>query len=185
MVVAVLGIISAAVGFAAEVTRVKRHDVRIVEYSCVYPSSPAVALGFISAGFAIITQVVISFTIGACCSCCKNDPNSTPISKLMSVFSRVATVIGVVLLLAASRLNTSAGGEVDTYNYTKCYVVKPGIFATGATLALLSVVFGIAAYVTVSPPSSKATTDPPAIANNDPEDNIHVPNPPQNYAPNE
>ncbi|KAL8226900.1 hypothetical protein R6Q57_016732 [Mikania cordata] len=45
----VLGIISAATGFAGEATRVKASEVKIVYDTCVYPSSPALALGIVSA----------------------------------------------------------------------------------------------------------------------------------------
>nr|GEZ36781.1 hypothetical protein CTI12_AA049970 [Tanacetum cinerariifolium] len=112
-VVAMLGIISAAAGFAGEVTKVEASDVYISGNSCVYPSSPALALGIVSAAFAIITQVYISVTFGGC-RCCRNDPNSTPISKLLSVLSRVATVIAVCLLLTAAGLNNKEG-QVDSY----------------------------------------------------------------------
>ncbi|KAL8216660.1 hypothetical protein R6Q57_023497 [Mikania cordata] len=184
-VVAVLGIISAATGFAGEFTRVKASDVYIEDDSCVYPSSPALALGIISAVFAIITQVYISVTFG-CCRCCRNDPSSTPISKLLSVLSWVATVVAVVLLLAAAGLNNREGGQVDSYGYFTCYVVKPGIFAAGGVLALLSAVFGIGAFVTVAPAATQPTTNPvvafPMGANVDPEKNP-LPFPPQQYPP--
>ncbi|KAF5797549.1 putative modifying wall lignin-1/2 [Helianthus annuus] len=173
-VVAVLGIISAATGFTGEFTRVKDSDVYIEDNSCVYPSSPALALGVISALFAIITQIYISVTFG-CCRCCGNNTNSTPISKLLSVLSWVATVVAVILLLAAAGLNNKEGGQVDSYGYFTCYVVKPGIFAAGALLALLSAVFGIAAFVTVAPLATQTTTNPavayPIGANIDPEKN--------------
>ncbi|KAJ0615898.1 putative modifying wall lignin-1/2 [Helianthus annuus] len=189
-IVAVLGIISASSGFAAEFTRVKADDVSIDDDSCVYPSSPALALGIISAVFAIITQIYISITFGAC-RCCGNDPNSTPISKLLSVLSWVATVIAVVLLLTAAGLNNKEGGEVDSYGYFTCYVVKPGIFAAGAVLALLSAVFGIAAYVTVAPPTIQTITNPAVAflvgANVDPEKSpmpfLPQQYPPQQYSP--
>ncbi|XP_071700344.1 uncharacterized protein [Rutidosis leptorrhynchoides] len=157
-VVAVLGIISAAAGFAAEITKVKASAVFIFDDACIYPSSPAMALGIVSAVFAIMTQAYISVAFGRC-RCCQNDPNSTPVSKLLAVLSWVATVIAVVLLLAAAGLNNRRGGEVDSYGYITCYVVKPGIFAAGAILALLSAVFGIAAYISVAP----VATQPPAV----------------------
>ncbi|KAI3823660.1 hypothetical protein L1987_05100 [Smallanthus sonchifolius] len=184
-VVTVLGTISAAAVFAAEITRVKADDVYIEDDSCVYPSSPAHALGIISAIFAIVTQVYMSVTFGGC-RCCKNDGDSTPISKLLSVLSWVASVVAVILLLAAAGLNNRQGGQVDSYGLIECYVVKPGIFAAGAILALLSAVFGIAAFVTVAPPSPQTTTNPavafPVGANVDPEKNP-VPFPPQQYPP--
>ncbi|KAK1436182.1 hypothetical protein QVD17_01960 [Tagetes erecta] len=186
-VAAVLGIIAAATGFAAEATKVKASEVVILVDvgTCVYPSSPALALGIVSAVFTIVTRIYISVSFGGA-GCCRTDPNSTPISKLLFVFSWVASVVAVILLLAAAGLNNRQGGEVDSYGYITCYVVKPGIFAAGAILAILSAVFGIAAFLTLSP--SLQTTTNPAVAvpmaayNVDPEKNP-VPFPPQQYPP--
>ncbi|KAD5508305.1 hypothetical protein E3N88_16008 [Mikania micrantha] len=118
--------------------------------------------------------------------CCRTDANSTPISKLLFVLSWVASVIAVILLLTAARLNTKQGGQVDSYGYIIiCYVVKPGIFAAGAILAFLSTVLGIAGYVTSTPPSQTNTSPVVAIpmgANVDPEKNP-MPFPPQQYQP--
>ncbi|KAI7742617.1 hypothetical protein M8C21_027187 [Ambrosia artemisiifolia] len=180
----VLGVISAATGFAAEATRVKASEVVIdtVYDTCVYPSSPALALGIVSAVFTIILRIYISISFGGA-GCCRIDPNSTPISKLFFVLSWVASVVAVVLLIAAAGLNNRQGGEVDSYGDITCYVVKPGIFAAGAILALLSAIFGIAAYITLTPP--QITNTYPGVAlpmgtNIDPEKNP-VPFPPQQY----
>ncbi|XP_071707695.1 protein MODIFYING WALL LIGNIN-1-like [Rutidosis leptorrhynchoides] len=188
-VAAVLGIIAAATGFAGEATRVKASEVYIVFDTCVYPSSPALALGIVSAVFTIITRIYISVSFGGA-GCCRTDPNSTPISKLLFVFSWVASVIAVALLLAAAGLNNRQGGQVDSYGYITCYVVKPGIFAAGAILALLSAAFGIAAYLTLAPPQQTTTNAAVAFPmgamnmNVDPEKNpTPVPFPPQQYPP--
>ncbi|KAD4384726.1 hypothetical protein R6Q59_011125 [Mikania micrantha] len=175
----ILGIIAAATGFAGEATRVKAQDVSIAFDTCIYPSSPALALGIVSAVFAIVTRIYIS-------GCCRTDPNSTPVSKLLFVLSWVATVIAVVLLLSAAVLNNRQGGQVDSYGYITCYVAKPGIFAAGAVLALLSAIFGIAAFIIISS-SSPQTVAYPAVAlpmgtNVDPEKN-QVVFPHQQYAP--
>ncbi|CAI9288933.1 unnamed protein product [Lactuca saligna] len=184
-VVAVLGIIAAATGFAGEITRVKASEVYILGNACVYPSSPALALGIVAAVFTIIARVYISVTFGGC-SCFRNDPNSTPISKLLGVLSWVASVIAVILLLAAAGLNNREGGQVDSYGYFTCYVVKPGIFAAGAILSLVSAAFGIAAYVTLVPAATQTTVNPavafPMGPNVDPEKG-GVPFPPQQYPP--
>ncbi|KAL8256053.1 hypothetical protein R6Q59_031120 [Mikania micrantha] len=181
----VLGIIAAATGFAGEATRVKASEVNIVFDTCVYPSSPALALGIVSAVFTIITRIYMSVSFGGA-GCCRTDANSTPISKLLFVLSWVASVIAVILLLTAARLNTKQGGQVDSYGYIIiCYVVKPGIFAAGAILAFLSTVLGIAGYVTSTPPSQTNTSPVVAIpmgANVDPEKNP-MPFPPQQYQP--
>lgn len=67
----------------------------------------------------------------------------------------------MVLLLAAAALNDEAAGGVDSYGYYTCYVVKPGIYAAGAILALLSAIFGVAAYVTLT--SVKQITTNPEV----------------------
>ncbi|MFS7913946.1 putative modifying wall lignin-1/2 [Helianthus anomalus] len=184
-IVSVLGIISAATGLAGEFTRVKADDITAKNDECVYPSSPALALGIISAVIAIITQIYISLTVGGT-RCCSKNPSASPISNSFYGLSRAATVIAVILLFVAAALNNKEGGQVDSYGYFTCYVVKPGIFAAGAVLALLSAVFGIAAYVTAAPPTTETTTNPavayPVGANVDPEKSP-APFLPQQYPP--
>ncbi|KAI3792526.1 hypothetical protein L2E82_06408 [Cichorium intybus] len=183
-VAAVLGIISAATGFAGEATKVKASEVYIEYDSCVYPRSPSLALGIVSAVFTIITRIYISAALGS--GCCRSHPNSTPISKLLFVLSWVASVVAVLLLLTAARLNSRHSGQIDSSGYITCYVVKPGIFAAGAILALLSAVFGVGAYAII--PSATQATRSPAVAlpvmgkNVDVEKNP-VPYPPQQYPP--
>ncbi|GJW26294.1 hypothetical protein Tco_0040105 [Tanacetum coccineum] len=137
-VVAVLAIASAAAGFGAEYTMVKASDVYIKGNKCVYPNSPALTLGIISAIFAIITQVYISFSSGGC---------------------RIATGGAVVMLLMIAKISNEKGGHVDSDGYFKCDVASRGFFATGAIFAVLSAIFGIAAYVNVGPPIRETTTD--------------------------
>lgn len=180
-IVAVLGIISAAMGFAGEATRVKVSEIYIVSDTCVYPSSPALALGIVAAVFAIITRIYISVSFGGS-GCCRSGPNSTPISKLFFVLSWVASVGAIILLLAAAGLNNREGGQIDSYGYITCYVVKPGIFAAGAILALLSAFLGIVAFIVTLSSTTQTTTHPSiglpaAHANVDPEKY------PQQYAP--
>ncbi|KAI3792527.1 hypothetical protein L2E82_06409 [Cichorium intybus] len=184
-IAAVLGIISAATGFAGEATKVKASEVYIEYDSCVYPSSPALALGIVSAVFTIITRIYISVALGGS-GCCRSHTNSTPISKLLFVLSWVASVVAVLLLLTAAGLNSRQSGQIDSYGYITCYVVKPGIFAAGAILALLSAVFGVGAYAIIS--SATQATRSPAVAlpvmntKVDLEKNA-VPYPPQQYRP--
>ncbi|XP_071726732.1 uncharacterized protein [Rutidosis leptorrhynchoides] len=132
----VLGIIAAAMGFAAEATKAKKSDTRIGDdQSCDFPSSPALALGIVAAVFTIITRIYISVSFGEA-GCCRTDPNTTSFSKLLFVLSRVTSVIAVVLLLTAAVLSKS-----------RLPVDRSGIFAAGAILALSGVAFGITAYL--------------------------------------
>ena len=94
-------------------------------------------------------------------------------------------LLAVVLLLSVAGLNNRQGGQVNSYGYITCYVVKPGIFAAGAILALLSAVFGIAAFITLTPPQQPITNQGIALqmgSNVDPEKNA-VPFPPQQFPP--
>ncbi|KAJ9555382.1 hypothetical protein OSB04_009996 [Centaurea solstitialis] len=145
-------------GFAGEATRVKASEIYIEDDTCVYPSSPALALGIVAAVFAIIARIYISVSFGG--GCCRSGPSSTPISKLFFVLSWVASVAAVLLLLAAAGLNNREGGQIDAYGYITCYVVKPGIFSAGAILAILSSVFGIVAFIVTLSSTSHTTTHP-------------------------
>ncbi|KAI3792528.1 hypothetical protein L2E82_06410 [Cichorium intybus] len=185
-VAAVLGIISAATGFAGESTRIKISQVSIQNGLCVYPTSPALALGIIAAMFTIVTRIYMSVLFGSS-RCRKINPNPNPLSNLFFVLSWVASVVAVVILLTAAVLNNKQSRvNIDpSYGFiTSCYVVKPGIFAAGGVLALLSAVFGIAAYV-ILPSATKATTSPtvalPVMGVNVDLANYPVPYPPQQY----
>lgn len=56
-----------------------------------------------------------------------------------------------ILLLAGAALNNEHGinRESSYSGYYSCYVVKPGVFAGGAVLSILTVIFGIIYYLTL------------------------------------
>nr|GEV99696.1 retrovirus-related Pol polyprotein from transposon TNT 1-94 [Tanacetum cinerariifolium] len=103
--------------------------------------------------------------------------------NLVNIRRRIATVVAVVQFSRAVQ-GSKHGGYVDSYGVVNCYILKPGIFAVGAILALFSAIFGIAAYVTgIGAPQT--TTNPPIVgvpmgANFDLERNA-VPNPTPQY----
>ncbi|XP_076895993.1 uncharacterized protein LOC143548797 [Bidens hawaiensis] len=188
LVAAILGVIAAATGFAGEVTKVKASEVHIVNGMRVYPKSPALALGIVSIVFLIIIRIYLSVSFGVSWRehpFGPNDVNSTPISKLLHVFSWVASLVAMALIVTAIGLHSTQGGEVDSNGYITCDVMKPGIFAAGAIFCLLSAVVGIGAYITSTPPP-ESTTNPavayPVGSSFDLEKN-QVPFPPQQYPP--
>ncbi|XP_076926560.1 protein MODIFYING WALL LIGNIN-1-like [Bidens hawaiensis] len=177
-IVVVLGIISAGAGFVAEVTRVKLSDVRIEHLSCVYPSSPALGLGIVAAVFAIITRIVLLILVGCCCCCRPRGSTSTAIPIIFDILSWIASVVAMILLFGGAALNNREGEQTDSQGRISCYAVKPGIFATGAVLLLLSAIFGIVAYVLLSSVKQMAPQLEfalPVAANVDPEKNIPLP----------
>ncbi|KAF5450863.1 hypothetical protein F2P56_031180 [Juglans regia] len=151
-VVGFLGLVSAATGFAAEATRIKPSQVQINDrlYQCVYPRSPATALGSTAVLALIIAKIIINVSTG--CSCCKRSsiPSNSSSTALLifSVFSWITFVVAIILLVAAVALNNKNGAESIHSEYA-CYVVKPGVFAGGALLSVASVVLGIAYYLTL------------------------------------
>ena len=64
-----------------------------------------------------------------------------------------------VLLLVGAVINDQHAEE-NMYFGAGCYVVKPGVFAGGAILSLVSVILGIISYVTLT--SAKTSNNPPA-----------------------
>ncbi|XVE90491.1 hypothetical protein DITRI_Ditri20bG0081900 [Diplodiscus trichospermus] len=164
--VAILGIVSAATGFAAEVTRIKASQVKIVSFrECSYPRSAALGLGLTAAAALLLAQIIINFATGCiCCNRTRRTYNSNWAKALVFyVLSWCTFVIGFILLLAASALNDQHGEESNVYNgYYYCYVVKPGVFAGGAVLAAASVILGILYYLTLN--EAKTTTAPSGSA---------------------
>ncbi|MBA0643599.1 hypothetical protein Goklo_027872, partial [Gossypium klotzschianum] len=134
-VVAFLGVLSAATGFAAEATRIKASEVKFVSTTqCSYPRSPALGLGLTAAAALLVAHIIINIPTG------------------------FTFVIAFLLLLTGSALNDQHGEKSVYFGNYYCYVVKPGVFAGGAVLAIASVVFGIFYYLTLN--TAKNTSDP-------------------------
>ncbi|KAG0457566.1 hypothetical protein HPP92_022723 [Vanilla planifolia] len=129
---------------------------------CIYPKSPALYLGLLSAVSIAIAQGVINFVAG--CICCKRKaghPDSQWTVALISfTLSWVAFIIAFLLLLTGAALNDQSGME-KMYLGDYCYVVKPGVFSGGAVLSLASVFLGIYYYVALQAPKGSQPWDPP------------------------
>ncbi|OAY44602.1 uncharacterized protein LOC110620123 [Manihot esculenta] len=156
-----LGLLSAATGFGAEATRIKGSEVQFTSATqCTYPRSPALALGLTSAVALMLAQVIINVATG--CICCKRSPNPSntnwTIALVCFVTSWFTFVIAFLLLLTGAALNDQHGEESLYFGSYYCYVVKPGVFAGGAVLALASVTLGILYYLTFH--SSKSVNGP-------------------------
>ncbi|XP_059667372.1 protein MODIFYING WALL LIGNIN-1-like [Cornus florida] len=152
-VVGFLGLLSAALGFAAEAKRIKGSQVEFNTPSiCVYPRSPALALGLTAAVALMIAQIIVNVATG--CICCRRGSRQSnsnwTLALICFVVSWFTFVIAFLLLLTGAALNDQHGEE-NTYlgNYY-CYVVKPGVFAGAAVLSLASVILGIIYYLTLT-----------------------------------
>ncbi|XP_074592541.1 protein MODIFYING WALL LIGNIN-1-like [Curcuma longa] len=148
--VAFLGLLSAALAFAAEATRIQASDVQTEEGLCIYPKSRALLLGLVSSLALVMAQVTINIVAG--CICCKrhSGPPSTnwTIGLISFIASWVSFILAFLLLLTGAALNDQRSQEMMYFGY--CYVVKPGVFAGGAVLSLASIALGIVYYVALS-----------------------------------
>ncbi|KAK8660305.1 hypothetical protein V6N13_051233 [Hibiscus sabdariffa] len=150
-VVGLLGMISAGLGIAAEVTRVKASQVKLDIFSqCSYPQSHALVFSIISAAALLIAHVIINAATN--CFCCKT---TTPRSQMSTalcfyIISWITFVIAIGLLLTGAKLNERHDASVIRNGYYYCYVIKPGVFAAGAVLAALSCLFGVFYYHTLN-----------------------------------
>ncbi|XP_024021314.1 uncharacterized protein LOC112091553 [Morus notabilis] len=152
-----LGLLSAATGFGAEATRIKGSQVEFLSNTqCVYPRSPAMALGLTAAVALMVAQIIINASTG--CICCKRTiqplNSNWKMALVCFVVSWFTFVIAFLLLLTGAALNDQHGLESMYFGNYYCYVVKPGVFAGGAVLSVASVTLGILYYLTFTPAKS-------------------------------
>ncbi|XP_010549810.1 PREDICTED: uncharacterized protein LOC104820872 [Tarenaya hassleriana] len=168
VVVALLGALSAAAGFGAEATRIKSSQVKYNSTDsasgCSYPRSPAFNLGFTSAVILMIAQIIINVAGG--CICCRKGPAPSQsnwiIALVCFVVSWFTFVIAFLLLLTGAALNDETSQERISAGNSYCYIVKPGVFAGGSVLSLVSLGLGIVYYLTLN--SAKHNASSPAAA---------------------
>ncbi|CAH2072544.1 unnamed protein product [Thlaspi arvense] len=153
-VLSLLGLLSAVTAFAAEATKIKRSQVKVTTTSdpltrCSYPRSPALDLGFTSAIFLMMAQIIVS--VGSGCLCCRKGPAPSRSNWIIAltcfVVSWFTFVIAFLLLLTGAALNDEHTEESMYAGYYSCYIVKPGVFSTGSLLSLLTVALGIVYYL--------------------------------------
>ncbi|XP_010420426.1 PREDICTED: uncharacterized protein LOC104706007 [Camelina sativa] len=154
-VLSLLGLLSAVTAFAAEATRIKRSQVKVTTETnsikkCSYPRSPAYDLGFTSALFLMMAQIIVS--VSSSCFCCRKGPSPSRskwiISLICFVVSWFTFVIAFLVLLTGAALNDEHIEEsTDIVSPYFCYIVKPGVFSTGAVLSLVTITLGIVYYL--------------------------------------
>jgi hypothetical protein len=150
-----LGLLSAALGVAAEAKRIKGSEVQTTSSSeCLYPRSPALGLGLGAALALTIAQITINVATG--CLCCRRGPRhqtnpNWTLALICFLVSWFTYVIAFLLLLTGAALNDQHGEESAYFGNYNCYVVKPGVFGGAAMLSIASVVLGVVYYVAIAP----------------------------------
>uniref|UniRef100_A0A5B6ZQK7 Transmembrane protein n=1 Tax=Davidia involucrata TaxID=16924 RepID=A0A5B6ZQK7_DAVIN len=163
-IVGFLGLLAAALGFAAEAERIKVSQVQFTTPSvCTYPRSPALALGLTAAVALMIAHIIINVASG--CICCKRglhrSNSNWTLAVVCFVLSWFTFVIAFLLLLTGAVLNDHHGEDFGSYY---CYVVKPGVFAGAAILSLASVILGVFYYLTLTSEKKPAAPNESGIA---------------------
>uniref|UniRef100_A0A7N0VMF8 Uncharacterized protein n=1 Tax=Kalanchoe fedtschenkoi TaxID=63787 RepID=A0A7N0VMF8_KALFE len=174
-VVTVLGLLSVAAGFGAEATRIKgsQVDISSTPDQCIYPRSPALALGVTAALALGVAHAIINIETG--CGCCRRGPlpsgSKWTVALICYGFSWFTFVIAFLLFLSGAALNDQHREDSFMFGTSYCYVVKPGVFAGSALVSLASVLLGLAYYITLS--LARATqaspTNQPGIALGQPQ----------------
>lgn len=152
-VVGFLGLLAAVLGFVAEAKHVRANDVTLTPGgTCVYPRSPALALGTTAGLALLIAQVIVNGAVGCIC-CARGGPyppsSNRTIAIICLVVSWITFAIAFLLLMAGAALNDKHNADLSSFREF-CYVVRSGVFAGGAVLALATVILAIIYYITAS-----------------------------------
>uniref|UniRef100_A0A0C9RTK4 TSA: Wollemia nobilis Ref_Wollemi_Transcript_13814_1438 transcribed RNA sequence n=1 Tax=Wollemia nobilis TaxID=56998 RepID=A0A0C9RTK4_9CONI len=148
-----LGCLAAILGFIAEAKHTRAGDVLMTDSGrCIYPRSPALGLGITAALAIFIAQVIANGAVG--CICCARGAPYAPSSNrtiaiICLVVSWITFGIAFILLMSGAALNDRHNAEIRTLG-DYCYVVKSGVFAGGALLALATATLAIIYYITAS-----------------------------------
>lgn len=162
-VVGFLGLVAAALAFAAEGKHIRAGDVQLLpDGRCRYPRSPALLLGTTSGLALLVAQLIVNISAGCLC-CARGGPyrasSNRTIAIICLVVSWITFVIAFLLLMAGAALNNQRNTDWRTFN-GYCYVVKSGVFSGGAVLALATVTLGIFYYITASAVKKSAEWGP-------------------------
>lgn len=176
IIAAALGLLSAALGFAAEGKKFKQSEVDVRNNVCRYPASPAFALGNTGALTLLMALIIINASSG--CYCCYRRHSrrcECNVALICFVFSWITFVPAFLLLLGAAALNNQQSMDGSSmYFDDNCYVVKSGVFAGAACLSFISVALGITYYLSFTsgntpPPTMAAQTQGSGIAMGHPQ----------------
>ncbi|KAJ7520143.1 hypothetical protein O6H91_20G068700 [Diphasiastrum complanatum] len=165
-----LGVVAAVLGLIAETKRIKASQVISSNGHCIYPSNSALLLGVIAA-FSLLLGQVIANVAGGCICCIRgaNGPYPSSSSKTIAILSLILSWVtflnAFVLLLAGASLQNRHQQD-DQWFGGRCFVVKPGVFVTGALLSLATAGFGLVYFLAVSKVQRTArwNEQPPTIA---------------------
>ncbi|KAI3681991.1 hypothetical protein L2E82_50301 [Cichorium intybus] len=169
-VVLVLGLLSVAAGLAAELTRVKASQTRIVSGECVHPSSPAMGLAITAAVATLLLRIVVRVATGRGYACCRTDPNIPKLIRYCIFIAWLMSFVAVGQFIAGAKLCSRKDLQLTAEGY-ECYVLKPGMLSTAAIEALISLVLTLFYYLVIASTQnlpvkqSASEIEAPSVAN--------------------
>lgn len=159
-VVGSLGVLSAILGFSAEGTKTTLSDILVIDDACVYPQSPALALGVCAAIFLLMAQITVS-AVGGCCGSCKSRAIPSETKRIVGVVCAVISWIAAVIAFALFVDGAAWNANVVRVTGPVCYFLKDGIFAGAAVLTLAATALGITSFIMLrSQPDATAAGAP-------------------------
>ncbi|XP_076882552.1 uncharacterized protein LOC143531566 [Bidens hawaiensis] len=135
--VVIIGIASAALGFAAEATSPRLSEVQNnITGACTYPKRPAYRLGIAALVMLLVFRCYCPKTRNLCLK-----------ARVCLISSWVAWLAAISFYVVGLVMINGQGEEIryDSFNrsYVVCHVVKTGIFAAGASFVLLTILLEI------------------------------------------
>ncbi|KAI3712114.1 hypothetical protein L1987_70663 [Smallanthus sonchifolius] len=133
------GLLSAALGFAAEATKLQIDEVKdVYRTGCTYPSNSGRTVTL------VVLALVALLGIRVYCPGTRSPSSVVQLSRYLSwVAWFMAMIFYAVGLIMMKNQEDTFEYRDDFQSYYKCNVVKPGIFGAGASFALTSVVLEI------------------------------------------
>ncbi|KAL4565587.1 hypothetical protein LXL04_029689 [Taraxacum kok-saghyz] len=170
-VVLLLGLLSVGAGLAAELTRVKVSEVRIIGDECVHPSSPAMALAITAAAALLLLRIVVRVATGRGYACCRTHPNIPKLIRYSIILAWLMSFVAVAQFIAGAKLCSRKDLHLTESGYYECYVLKPGMLSTAAIEALVSLCLTLFYYLVIAStqnvPSKQSASEveAPTVAN--------------------
>ncbi|KAL7595643.1 hypothetical protein Lser_V15G30459 [Lactuca serriola] len=170
-VVLALGLLSAGAGLAAELTRVKASQIRIVGNECIHPSSPAMGLAITAAAALLLLRIVVRVATGPGYACCRTHPNIPKLIRYCIILAWLLSFVAVGQFIAGAKLCSRRDLHVNEEGYYECYFLKPGMLSTAAFEALVSLCLTLFYYLVIvstkniPKKQSASEVEAPSVAN--------------------
>jgi len=143
LVVGFLGLLAAVLAVVAEFKRVKPDDIVVHSNgTCSYRRSPSEALAIVAGLVLLVAQLIANAATG--CVCCCGHRYSSGCKKTIAIICLVISWITFILAFLTLMAGAVLSGRHIT---TDCSYVRPGIFAGGAVLAIITVLCAIVYYL--------------------------------------